>query len=89
MIFDAIISYLAALAIWLLSLLPNINSSTLTSISTNWTSFKNTMATANAFVPVDTFFQVLGIMFVIESSLFLWHMFKWIGSIVSAGILKK
>lgn len=88
MIISYIITFITGIVLWLLNLLPNADSSITNSITTQFTAFKTWIATANNVFPVDTLFQILGIMILLESGLYLWKLFKWIGGIISGGIIK-
>lgn len=89
MIISLIITFLTTIIIWFLNLLPLADSSITTSISSNFASFKTWVQTANNVFPVDTLFQVLSLILLIEASLYVWKKGSYIVGIITAGILKK
>jgi len=88
MIISAIITFLTGIVLWLLNLLPNADPTILSNVTTQFAAFKTWIGTANNVFPVDTLFTVLGLILVLESGLYLWKAFKWIGGIISGGIIK-
>lgn len=88
MIVQAIFTFAAQLLAVIVSLFPQADSSTVTSITNSTDSFRSYISAANWIFPVDTFFTVLGIFILIESAWFGWKFIRWILSIISVGILK-
>lgn len=88
MIISYIITFITNIVLWLLQLLPLADTSITSSITTQFAAFKSWIQSANNVFPVDTLFQILGIMLILESGLYLWKAFKWIGGIISGGIIK-
>lgn len=89
MIISFIITFLTSVIIWFLNLLPLADSSITNSVSSNFSNFKTWIQTANNVFPVDTLFQILGLMLVLEAGLYLWKRGSYIVGIITAGILKR
>ena len=89
MIISFIITFLTNVIIWFLTLLPLADPTITTSVTNNFNSFKTWVQTANNVFPVDTLFQILGLMLILEAGLYLWKRGSYIVGIITAGILKR
>ena len=88
MIVTAIITFIANMVLWFLNLLPNANSTYITGINNAVSTLTGWLTQWNNVFPVDTLFQVLGIMLIVELGLFIWKLYRWIAGIISGGIIK-
>lgn len=73
---------------FVLSFLPQANPAHVAKISEQLQPLKTTVASAGWFFPVSDFFTILGIVFTIESFLFLYKFVKFIVKNVSMGFIR-
>jgi hypothetical protein len=91
MIFHAIFNFFYTVATYIIGLLPDLTDADLTNIENITNAFQNVrgyLLTANQFFPVDLAFTILGVIIAFEIALALWKLIRWVGSILSVGIIK-
>lgn len=91
MIWHAIFSFFYTVAQYIIGLLPDLSDADLTNINNITSAFQNVrgyLVTANQFFPVDLAFIVLGVIISFEIALAVWKLIRWVGSILSIGIIK-
>jgi hypothetical protein len=91
MIWHAIFNFFYTVAQYVIGLLPDMTDADLTNVSNITGAFQSVrgyLMTANQFFPVDLAFTVLGVIISFEIALALWKLIRWVGSIISVGIIK-
>jgi hypothetical protein len=88
MICTTIISWILNVIEILLSLLPNVDPTTITAISSYTTSFRSALTSINWFFPVNTALFFLTLIFGIQIALFLFKIIRYIAGVLTVGILK-
>lgn len=91
MIWHAIFSFFFTIAQYIIGLLPDLSDADLNNIQNITNAFQSVrsyLLTANSFFPVDLAFVVLGVIISFEIALALWKLIRWVGSILSVGIIK-
>ena len=88
MIFNSIVTFIVGVANFLLSLLPSADSGITATIGSYITVFRTTIAQAGWFFPVDTFMYLMTAYILIMGIVLTWKLVRWIGSILTAGIIK-
>jgi len=73
----------------LLSFFPTADAGTITAITSQLAPFKTAIAAANWFFPVDTFFSLLSIVFVVEFGIFTYKFVKFLVKNVSLGFFRE
>ena len=91
MIFHAIFNFFYTVATYIIGLLPDLTDADLSNIDNVTNAFQSVrgyLLTANQFFPVDLAFIVLGVIISFEIALAVWKLIRWVGSILSVGIIK-
>lgn len=87
MIFEALIGGAAVIFTQLLNIFPEVDSSTIDSINAFYDVVRDTFASVAWFVPVDVFFQVFGIIVLIEFSVFAVRIIRYLTRLLTAGFV--
>lgn len=91
MIWHNIFSFFYTVAVYIIGLLPDLSDADLINIDNiteSFQSFRGYLLTANMFFPVDLAFTAIGIIIAFEVALAVWKLIRWVGSILSIGIIK-
>lgn len=87
MIFEAIIGFASIVITQLLNIFPEVDASAIDSINSFYTTIRTNFADAAWFVPVDVFFQVFGIIILVESSVFVVRIVRYLTRLLTAGFV--
>jgi len=88
MIFSTILSWVTDALGLLIGLLPDVDVDIVTEIISYNTQFREMLTAINWFFPVNIALAFLGIIFIIQLSLFLFKLVKYIAGVLTVGILK-
>jgi len=88
MITQTIINFFVTVITAIVGLLPNADSGITSQITSNLSAFRTALTSINWFFPVDTALTFMGLIFVIEASIFLWKLIRYIAGIFTLGVLK-
>lgn len=91
MIFHSIFNFFYTVAVYIIGLLPDLSDQDLTNVANIESAFQTLrgfLQIGNLFFPVDLAFTAIGIIIGFEIALALWKLIRWVGSILSVGIIK-
>jgi len=91
MILQTVVNALTTITIWIINLSPSATPTDIENIEKMTNIFidaRNIFNWVNFFFPVDTLFQIIGLFILVEFISFVFKVSRWIGSILSAGLLK-
>lgn len=91
MIIDAVVNAVLIVAEWVINLAPDATATDFSNIATMTNTFSQARGIfnwVNFFFPIDTLFQIITLFIFVEFISFLFKLARWIGSILTAGILK-
>jgi len=88
MIFDAIINFATTLLTIFVGFFPLANQQIISQVNGQMSLFKTIVAQASPFVDIQTFFQLVSYIFIIELSVLTFRSIRWLSSIISGGIIK-
>jgi len=88
MVWNTLVSWVSNALEILISLLPNANASILAKISEYNDDFRLALENINWFFPVDLALIFLGMIFVIQFSIFGFRLLKYVAGILTVGVLK-
>jgi len=83
-----LVSFITGSVEFVLSILPTADSNIIAQISESTLFFRNALISINWLFPVDTALLVFSSIFVIQLSLFLFKIIKYVAGIISVGLLK-
>lgn len=91
MIFAAIVNLVYNVFLWILSLLPNMSAQDTANVATIHSAIANVRAVmqwVNFWFPIDTLYQILALIILVEVTGFLTRVTRWIASIITANLIK-
>ena len=88
MIFNAIISWFVDILVWMVAILPAADTGLISTITSSFTTFHDLLVQGNYIFPIDHLLIAFTFILSVESSLFLWRLYKWLAQVFSGGTVK-
>ena len=88
MIFNGIITFFVNSLSFIIGLLPNADPAVVNGLSSNFTTWRNTIANLNYVIPIDTFFTLVSFVIVCELAIFAWKGIRYVAGALTLGALK-
>lgn len=90
MILESVVNAILVVVTWIVGLAPDITAQDATNINTIHTIIAQARGYfnwVNFFFPIDTLFLIIGLFILVEFVSFVYKLTRWIGSILTAGLL--